>query len=280
MSDEDFPAAHSMDTEWYAVDSEGHIGIFHTGEAGAVPESSYGNREEAPTVAELLRAANIAIEYDVDDLMAMQGGPVLEFRRPSYMPESVSFSDATSCYGVLMLLADESLLGSHQPSASPAPRGLWRTLFSRTPQPKAPEAVTVERIPNSKYLLGYVEGPVLVGQLQQWIQNGLVKKAWVNHSLAHTRIGIFEYEHGDAFENWIAGPYLREEVPRRLLKLEQLPEQVRAHFESTRFELRSFVRDAAIDPREAGACSSWDGSWVGLDGVVHRDIDDGNGEVT
>ena len=33
----DFPAAHSMDTTWFAVDRDGHVGYFDSGEAGAVP---------------------------------------------------------------------------------------------------------------------------------------------------------------------------------------------------------------------------------------------------
>ena len=33
----DFPAAHSMDTTWYAVDEEGHVAMFESGEDGAVP---------------------------------------------------------------------------------------------------------------------------------------------------------------------------------------------------------------------------------------------------
>ena len=35
--DDDFPAAHSMDTVWFAVDEAGHVGIFTTGEDGHVP---------------------------------------------------------------------------------------------------------------------------------------------------------------------------------------------------------------------------------------------------
>jgi len=41
---EDYPAAHSMDTTWFAVDQAGHVGIFFTGEDGPVPAScSDGN---------------------------------------------------------------------------------------------------------------------------------------------------------------------------------------------------------------------------------------------
>ena len=36
----DYPAAHSMDTTWYAVDAHGHVGIFHSGENGYVPSGA------------------------------------------------------------------------------------------------------------------------------------------------------------------------------------------------------------------------------------------------
>jgi hypothetical protein len=36
----DFSAAHSMDTAWFAVDAQGHVGYFNTGEAGAMPQDA------------------------------------------------------------------------------------------------------------------------------------------------------------------------------------------------------------------------------------------------
>lgn len=38
LPETDYPAAHSMDTEWFAVDANGCIAMFDSGEAGAVPE--------------------------------------------------------------------------------------------------------------------------------------------------------------------------------------------------------------------------------------------------
>jgi|GEM_PF-6068823 hypothetical protein len=38
---QDFPAAHSMDTQWFAIDGEGRVAIFETGESGAVPTEAY-----------------------------------------------------------------------------------------------------------------------------------------------------------------------------------------------------------------------------------------------
>jgi len=44
MTDADFPAAHSMDTSWYAVDADGCVALFSTGKIGHAPvgyESAY-----------------------------------------------------------------------------------------------------------------------------------------------------------------------------------------------------------------------------------------------
>jgi hypothetical protein len=38
--DADYPAAHSADTTWFAVDADGHVGVFDSGQNGAVPEGA------------------------------------------------------------------------------------------------------------------------------------------------------------------------------------------------------------------------------------------------
>jgi hypothetical protein len=35
---DDFPAAHSIDTQWFAVDADGRVAVLHSGEEGPVPE--------------------------------------------------------------------------------------------------------------------------------------------------------------------------------------------------------------------------------------------------
>jgi hypothetical protein len=39
--DADFPAAHSMDTSWFAIDQNGYVARFFTGAGGAVPILAY-----------------------------------------------------------------------------------------------------------------------------------------------------------------------------------------------------------------------------------------------
>lgn len=41
------PAAHSMDTEWFALDERGHVGVFFTGETGALPGRALASHEES-----------------------------------------------------------------------------------------------------------------------------------------------------------------------------------------------------------------------------------------
>ncbi len=40
--DADFPAAHSMDTHWFAVDRDGRVALFFTSETGYMPVSAHG----------------------------------------------------------------------------------------------------------------------------------------------------------------------------------------------------------------------------------------------
>src|SRR3989442_9050082 len=52
----DYPAAHSTDASWYAVDQNGNVALFITGAGGAVPNNAY-----SPEAAEYLD------EFDADE---------------------------------------------------------------------------------------------------------------------------------------------------------------------------------------------------------------------
>src|SRR5262245_11508117 len=54
MNIDDVPCSHSMDTRWFAVDRDGHVAMFDSGEAGAVPLEAFAG-DEAYTAAERLR---------------------------------------------------------------------------------------------------------------------------------------------------------------------------------------------------------------------------------
>jgi hypothetical protein len=81
---DDLPAAHSMDTSWFAVDAAGRVAIFDSGEDGAVPLAalSLGGASEpdpeATEICELFAPGDDA--YDT----AYEGGPFFHFCNGDY----------------------------------------------------------------------------------------------------------------------------------------------------------------------------------------------------
>jgi hypothetical protein len=68
----DYPAAHSMDTNWYAVDAEGRVGLFQSGQDGAYPSDAYGGGSlhdaPGPDLDDILRELlGLHQEEDLDD---------------------------------------------------------------------------------------------------------------------------------------------------------------------------------------------------------------------
>ena len=63
MIEPDYPAAHSMDTIWYAVDASGAVAVFNSAEPGPVPKSA--TRREHGDVPRLVRI--LGGECDDDD---------------------------------------------------------------------------------------------------------------------------------------------------------------------------------------------------------------------
>jgi len=53
----DYPAAHSMDTEWFAVDKDGFVAVLYTNEEGAVPVNYSRMQEGADDILESIAEA-------------------------------------------------------------------------------------------------------------------------------------------------------------------------------------------------------------------------------
>lgn len=67
---ESCPAAHSMDTTWFALDSEGYIGAFETGEDGALPMAAAAGPEGGDYDAwplDALMIAQLQAEGELED---------------------------------------------------------------------------------------------------------------------------------------------------------------------------------------------------------------------
>jgi hypothetical protein len=64
----DYPAAHSMDTEWFAVDRDGQVAFFVTGEAGSVPNGAAEGIVDAVLGALGSKQTQEGLDYDEEAL--------------------------------------------------------------------------------------------------------------------------------------------------------------------------------------------------------------------
>jgi hypothetical protein len=67
LNQPDYPAAHSMDTHWFAVDERGQVAVFATGEDGHVPKMASGDDGDLFRLASLYRAAEDKDEDRVEE---------------------------------------------------------------------------------------------------------------------------------------------------------------------------------------------------------------------
>jgi hypothetical protein len=228
----DFPAAHSMDSCWFAVDRDGHIGYFETGESGAMPEvgicgdDAYEVRDR---LARMLPAGDVLFDPGGRTLPGESVGPLPDHGFPALV-----------------------FLSHLAPAQSDVEAG----------------RATVVRATEG-YAVAYRQ--LTAAQARRLRDSGAVT-AWAYHyddpagpgGLA--RHGIYEYTH--LCENWIAGPYGREQIPARRVHVDQLPPDIRKPLKEARLLDRSFSVTPHIQPMEHWPCQSWEPGWLGTDGVV------------
>ncbi len=63
----DYPGSHSMDCDWFAVDQNGQVGVFSTGENGPLPEGAGAEQGGVTDILEQLRGKAVDLDDDDDD---------------------------------------------------------------------------------------------------------------------------------------------------------------------------------------------------------------------
>jgi hypothetical protein len=228
----DFPAAHSMDSCWFAVDRDGHIAVFDTGESGAMPEvgvvgdDAYALRDR---LTQLAPAGDVLYDPRGQTLPGAPVGPLPDYGFPALV-----------------------FLSTLAPAQTDVEAG----------------RATVVRATDG-YAVVYRQ--LTADQARRLNASGAVT-GWAYHGGAAgadgglARHGVYEYTH--LCENWIAGPYGRERVPARRLHIDQLPPDVRRALKAAQLPGLSFSVTPQIQPMEHWACASWEPGWLGMDGVV------------
>jgi hypothetical protein len=231
-----------MDTTWFAVDRDGHVASFSSGEAGAVPSRA----AEAEGTGDALRRL----------AQALPRGEVVYERQGRFLPggRATTFDHMGRLgmnYPVLMFLdsaeplRDEIAAGRAVPV--PATEGV---AFILTGVPEAP----LQRLHDSgacracSYLFHFGDPD----------------------TPSPGELGLYEYRH--LTENWISGPYGRQQQPARPLHVDQLPPALRNQLKQVWFDTLSFADTPYIQPVEHTACESWESAWMDAAGKRVRPL--------
>jgi hypothetical protein len=234
MPPEDFPAAHSMDSTWFAVDKDGFVAYFSTGESGAMPAVGYTGEDAFELERVLIR-----------DLPA---GDVLHDPRGRSLPGDPLRPFDAANYPTIVFLTSlapvQSDIEAKRATAVRASEG-YAVVFPRL------SADQVRRLTES----GVVRGSDF--HFDRESEGGRQPLA---------RYGLYEYDH--LCENWVAGPYGRHRAPGRPVHVDQLPPVMRTRLKQARLSDLRFADTVYLQPAEHWECESWEPAWLGLDQVV------------
>ncbi|HWB76367.1 MAG TPA: hypothetical protein VG755_15460 [Nannocystaceae bacterium] len=222
----DYPAAHSMDTTWFAIDDEGFVAAFESGEAGAVPNDAFIGDDAYAAVAEIRSKIPLqAFRYVRSGWTAMPAPAHVEARGPGL--------------GNLVMFVDEE-------------RDVEALIAVGGRRVEATEgfAVWFARIDTDEHAAIH--------------QRGVCRGCYPEHvdlkSPRISRHGVFEFTHLE--ENWIAGPYGLECAPEHPARIEDLPKRVRESV--VRFHGK-FRATPLIQPLEHWPSQAWGAAFLSSD---------------
>lgn len=221
----DFPAAHSMDTTWFAIDRDGHVAVFASGEAGCVPTDAYLGEDYGPLEDALRALPATGAVYDLSGQRAAAGA------------DHVALSPNVEGWRLLVFARD----------AEVARTVLGVTVIAEVATTSGTGFVVRASFKDLTALhdRGACDGCFLGG--------GEDESELASH-------GAFSYAH--ECENWISGPYARTAAPATPLTEAAIPAEVVEH--AVRFDGR-FAETPELQPAELWPCESWEPAWLASD---------------
>jgi len=234
----DFPAAHSMDTEWFAVDGKGKVAVFRTFEDGPIPKdlvSGHAQRGEEPVIDALLRAGASHI-FDLS--MFEANGKLYECKYKSY---------STDLRGAKEISPDDLLAKPY--FADEEKSLLW------LPAEAAQRVAGFDplNIPCSRGVLLYGRFPALT--VLELLLDGLLLRGWLCVVFDPTLLGIFAYEYQGMMGP--KDPYTRVGVPSLPVRINELPKVVQQLARPAPLPGADFARDASVQVIDHLSCSAW-----------------------
>jgi hypothetical protein len=233
--DADYPAAHSMDTVWFAVDLDGHVAYFHSSETGVVP-----------------------VQADADS-----DARVLE-RLPEVLPRVEPLHDRRGRCGTR---GDVEHCGS-------VPQVSALLMFLDSPDPirdelAAGRATEVGSAEGLAFVLRGISEEVYKRIHAAGACRGCFWH-WVgSEDSTPEHFGLFEFGH--PIWNTLAYPYERRCVPAQPVHVDQLPPDLRRAVKQVVLNLR-FGDAQLVQPAELLPCESWEPAYLDCTGTRLRPV--------
>jgi len=231
----DYPAAHSMDTCFFAVDRDGHVAVFDTGEAGAVPTGALSGDEAYEMRQQLAQLPRVEVLHDPSGCSNPGHSQGL----------TAHWGQLGSDHPILMFLASldpvREEIAAGRAIELPASEGA-AVLFQSLP------AELSQRLHDTGACLGCnFHHP----ELEEYSPDMAAR-------------GLFTYTH--LTENWISGPYGRNRQPAQPIHVDQLPPRIREAVQGMRFNSLCFAQTPHIQPVEHADCVSWEPAYMDVTG--------------
>ncbi len=258
---ENYPAAHSMDTEWYAVDEDGHIAQFETGLEGAIPLkfSSKFPREEVSIF-------NLVINHLEKD---EKGWFYIECDYNLVKDMIAEKADALEKYLTLKVKGKKKSKRKKKKSHAFTETQLWQTFLivesEKTIDKLGVEGYTiyfdrektifcVEKCSLEKFKLAYKEGGIKGAYLYSF--NDIL---WEDHLVK--LLGFFVYE---AVEK--IGPYRRHYIPTNPTNIQDIPEPIKSNLSTVVFKGIKFKDYKRLQPQQHLESYSCSLTWIDYEG--------------
>jgi hypothetical protein len=239
----DFPAAHSMDSCWFAVDKDGRVGFFTTGEAGAQPTAGLVGDPAEQAITRLARALPTC-----DTLVDLRGR-LLPYRKNGGIRHT---------FGA-MPVPTVMFLDALEPIRADLAAG-------RATELKAKDgfAVVWSELTDADYDRLHDGDPELCRGCY-WRFNLVTDPDDPRPNLA--RHGIYTFE--ALGTNATAYPYGLSESPVVPVHVDQLPPDLRARVREVTFAALSFAETPVFQPAEHVPCVSYDEAYEDMRGQSH-----------
>jgi hypothetical protein len=268
----DYPAAHSMDTTWFAVDKDGHVAAFESSEGGAVPEGALNDEQGGIDPVTEIRpyVTSGGIIYALED----QQSPLRQERQHAQPLKPFRPKRGPSILQRIIGKLTGQNAGPPAPEASPE---------------SEPEEEMIEPVIMFLHDLQVVASAIAEGVCQpvktvrstavlsmklpielyrQLHERNQCAGCYYEYTLTpydgyappeYSELGLFYYI---CCEDQMAVPYGRHTVPEQPLNINQLPAELQAEFKKLQFTDLSFAQTPYIQPAQRTQSYVWDGGYL------------------